>query len=405
MYENVTYEEILKRMLSRVPDKLDKREGSVIWDALSPAAIELQILYIELDAILREAYGDTASREFLVLRCRERGITPHKATKAVLKGVFVPSGLEMSGKRFNIGEINYTVTEKIAEGEYQVECETEGNVGNLYFGIMTPMDYIKGLQTAELTEILIPGEDEENTEDLRKRYFASFDEKSFGGNVEDYIEKTNAIAGVGKTKVTRVWNRDISPAAMVPSEAVRNWYQSVMEGEPEKEVDDWLRMVFTAAAEKKLTTGGTVLLTIIDSAYNTASDTLIKTVQNAIDPEENAGDGYGLAPIGHVVTVKSVNAVSINIETTVTFDLGYGWDNLRNPIENAISDYLLELRKEWADMPYLIVRISQIETRILGIAGVVDVQGTLINGQGENCILGAYDIPVFGGVNLWQQER
>lgn len=88
MYENVTYESILERMLNRIPGKFDKREGSVIWDTHSPTAIELQILYIELDTILREAYGDTASREFLIMRCRERGIYPDEASKAVLRGVF-----------------------------------------------------------------------------------------------------------------------------------------------------------------------------------------------------------------------------------------------------------------------------------------------------------------------------
>ena len=87
MYENVTYEMIRDRMLSRIPDKFDKREGSVIWDTHSPTAIELRILYIELDAILREAYGDTASRKFLIFRCKEQGITPYPATNAVLKGV------------------------------------------------------------------------------------------------------------------------------------------------------------------------------------------------------------------------------------------------------------------------------------------------------------------------------
>ena len=71
MYEDVTHGEMLKRMLARVPNTLDKREGSVIWDAHSPAAMEFRLLYMELDAVLREAYGDTASREFLVLRCRE----------------------------------------------------------------------------------------------------------------------------------------------------------------------------------------------------------------------------------------------------------------------------------------------------------------------------------------------
>ena len=215
MYEDITYEKILDRMLARVPDKFDKREGSVIWDTHSPTAIELQILYIELDRILREAYGDTASREFLILRCRERGIIPHEATKAVLKGVFVPADIDVSGQRFNIGALNYAVGEKIADGEYRVVCETAGKTGNQFLGAMTPMEYIKGLKTAELTEILIPGEDEEETEDLRQRYFASFDENAFGGNRADYLEKTNAIPGVGRTKVTRIWNSGISPTDMI----------------------------------------------------------------------------------------------------------------------------------------------------------------------------------------------
>ena len=399
MYENVTYEEILKRMLARVSDKFDKREGSVIWDTHSPTAIELQILYIELDTILREAYGDTASREFLILRCRERGISPNPAAKAILKGVFAPDNIDVSGRRFNIGDINYVVLDKNDEGWYQVECETAGNIGNQYLGTMIPMEYIKGLQTAELTEVLIPGSDEEDTEDLRRRYFGSFDEKAFGGNVHDYIEKVNKIAGVGKTKVTRVWNSGISPADMIPSEEVREWYEHIS-GSLSGKTAEWLLAVFTAASEKKLTTGGTILLTIINSEYDPASDTLVKNVQNEIDPEENAGDGYGIAPIGHVVTVKSADAVKIHIKTDITFDAGYGRNNRQALIENAISDYLLGLRKKWADAPYLIVRVSQIETRILGITGIIDIRDTLINGVGENMTLGAYEIPVFGGVDI-----
>lgn len=48
MYD-VTYNEILERMLSRVSDKFDKREGSVIFDTHSPTALELEILYVELN--------------------------------------------------------------------------------------------------------------------------------------------------------------------------------------------------------------------------------------------------------------------------------------------------------------------------------------------------------------------
>jgi len=398
VYENTTYEIIRDRMLSRVPDRFDKREGSVIWDTHSPTAIELQILYLELDHILKEAYGDSASREFLILRCKERGIHPRQATHAILKGVFVPDNIDVSGQRFNIGDRNYVVVEKVADGEYQVQCETSGSAGNQYLGNMIPMEYIQGLQTAELTELLIPGEDEEETEELRKRYFASFNEHSFGGNRTDYLEKTNAIPGVGRTKVTRVWNADISPAEMIPKESVEWWYNNTKETLT-GEAGEWLDAVFHAAKEKKLTIGGTVLLTIINSEFGAASDTLVQEVQTMIDPEINAGEGYGLAPIGHVVKVESAKEKQITVESVLTFEPGYGWSNLQGLLEKAVSDYLLELREEWADSSYLIVRISQIDNRLLNVPGVMDVQDTVINGVGSNLSLGKYEIPVLGGVS------
>lgn len=398
MFEDTTYEVILQRMLARVSGKFDKREGSVIWDTHSPTAIELQILYMALDTVIREAYGDTATREFLILRCKERGITPFPATKAILKGEFFPEEAEVLGKRFNIGQMNYLVTEKIAEGIYKVQCESEGEEGNRYLGTMIPIEYIRNLETAELTEVLIPGEAEEGTEELRKRYFDSFDEKAFGGNVKDYLEKTNAIPGVGCTKVIRVWNGDISPAFMIPSDSVKSWYEGVI-NTLEEEPKSWLSAVYEAAKEKKLTTGGTVLLVILNSEFDLASQELIDTVQKTIDPETYAGEGYGLAPIGHVVSVKSAVGVAITVQTDITFEHGYSWSNLQKPIEAAITGYFSELRKGWADTENLIIRISQIETRILGIKGVVDIGGTTLNGSGENAVMGAYEIPVFGGVS------
>lgn len=395
MYE-VTYREILERMLNRVSDKFDKREGSVIFDTHSPTALELEILYVELNRMIAEGYGDTASREYLILRCKERGIFPYPATYAVLKGTFTPATVDVIGKRFNLGSLNYIVTEKIANGEYRVQCETPGTVGNQYFGQLIPIEYVEGLETATLTKVLIPGEDEEDTEDLRTRYFNSFDEKAFGGNVRDYIEKTNAIPGVGSTKVTRVWNGDIRPADMIPNEIVNEWYEGII-GTVNPTVKAWLEIVYSAAKAKKLTVGGTVLLTILNSEYGVPTPELIQTVQTAIDPEQNAGEGYGLAPIGHVVTVKPADAVTINVKTTITFDVGYGWNNLQSSIDEAIQAYLLELRKTWADNPYLVVRVSQIETRLLAIPGIVDIENTRINNKTDNLTLGKYEVPIYGG--------
>lgn len=397
MYEHISYEEILNRMMSRVSNKLDKREGSVIWDAHSPAALEIMALYIELERVINESFGDTASREFLIRRCAERGITPYPASKAVCRGEFTPESVDVLGKRFNIREINFCAVEKISDGVYKMECEKAGSEGNHFVGQLIPIDYINGLQTAELAELLIPGEDEEDTEELRRRYFDSFEDKAFGGNVKDYVTKTNAIAGVGQTKVTRVWNGDIKPSELIPSAAVKAWYDGAVNGlddEPKR----WLETVFNAAEEKKLTAGGTVLLTILGADFGEASEELVKKVQEEIDPEPYGGEGLGLAPIGHLVRVRSAEGVKVNITAKFAFETGYGFGNLKESVKKAAEDYLLELRKNWGESSATVVRISQIETRFLGIKGIVDIGGTKINGAEENLTLGELQIPVPGGV-------
>jgi len=302
-----------------------------------------------------------------VLLCKDHGVTPDPATKALLKGVFTPPNINVAGRRFNIGDMNYTVLEQTGPGEYKVQCETAGSIGDQYLGAMLPIDYIKGLQTAELTEILIPGRDEEDTEVLRKRYFESFDAQAFGGNRADYIAKVRGISGVGAVKVTPVWNGGIRPADMIPSDAVKAWYESTvktMAGEPAA----WLSAVYAAACGKKLTVGGAVLLTILDSDdYGPASDALVDSVQTILDPTRNAGEGFG-------------------------------WGSLQGMITGAVDDYLLELRRLWADGGTTVVRVSQIESRILAVKGVADITGTTLNGKADNLTLGEYEVPVAGGV-------
>lgn len=399
MYENETYEVILERMLDRVSDQLDKRPSSLIYDTHSSTAIELQILYIELEYLIKNSYGDTAAREFLVMLCKDRGITPESATNAVLKGEFTPTDIDVTGQRFNIGSLNYVVTEQIAPGQYQVVCETAGVIGNQYLGQMIPMEYIDGLETATLTEVLVTGEDEEETEALRQRYFDSFNEQAFGGNRAAYLEAVRKIDGVGDVKVTRVWNGDIRPAEMIPGIKVQTWYNSVKDT-LDAEVRAWLETVYNAASEKKLTVGGTVLVTVVNSLdYGEASNVLLESIQTELDPVQNAGEGYGLAPIGHVVSVKSAETVAVYVTTTVTFEEGSNWTNTKAAIEEVIKAYLLELRQEWAESSYLIVRVSQLETRILGVKGVIDITNTKINGSAENLSLGEYQVPTFGGVS------
>ncbi|WP_418693704.1 baseplate J/gp47 family protein [Agathobaculum sp.] len=345
--DEMTFDYIMNRMLESVPDTVDKREGSIIYDALSPAAAELVKCYMELDVVMDETFVDTASLQYLMLRCKERGVAIQGETAAVIEGVFTPSSVELTaGLRFNCDEVNYTITEKISAGHYKLEAETLGTVGNKYTGLLLPIQTVNGLETAQIAAVLIPAEDGDTTDTLREKYYASIDGEAFGGNVADYREKVNAITGVGGVKVYPVWNG-----------------------------------------------GGTVKLTVIASDYTAPSSELISKVQTAIDPEQNHGEGMGLAPIGHTVTVTGAKYADLTITANVTFAAGWNWENGKSQLVSAANAYLDELCKAWADSETTVVRISQIETHLLTADCVVDVDGTTVNGDTKNIELAADEIP------------
>ena len=244
-------------------------------------------------------------------------------------------------------------------GGWEVRPEQLGSEGNHFFGAVIPLwGGNPRIQTAELTELLVPAQDEEATESIRQRYFDSFNERAFGGNIRDYQVNVRATPGVGAVKVTPIWNG-----------------------------------------------GGTVLLTILDVLYNPATETLIDRVQEVIDPT-NDHMGLGLAPIGHVVTVRTADVVDVNISTQLTFAGGFTWEMAQPQVISMMEAYMLELRRDWENQDILtpmglfqnplIVMISQINSRILSVQGIVDIQNTMINGQAANLEIEKYSIPMLG---------
>lgn len=354
MFESYTYEEILNNMLSRIPNTIDKRQGSIIYNALAPAAVELQNMYINLDAVLDETFASTASREYLIKRAGERGLTPYEASKAIVKAQVVPiTAVLPVGSRFSLDDLNYVVTSQYynsdipIQGEYVLECETAGAAANYNLGDLTPIDYIEGLQRAEIVQILTPGEDEEGTDEFRQRYFESFDKQAYGGNITDYRQKTKKINGVGGVKVYPIWNG-----------------------------------------------GGTVKLVIINSSFTKPSTDLVNNVQTLIDPVQNHGEGLGIAPIGHVVTVEGVGEEIINIISNITLEDGYIWGDVEANARQVINDYFLELNSNWENLDRIIIRVSQIETRLLNVPGIIDIADTEINDLAANYQLQPNNIAV-----------
>lgn len=401
MYESITYEVLLKRMLEKalsVNSNLDTREGSLVWLGDAPAAVELQNLYIALDNVLQESFADTASRDYLILRAAERGITPQPASAAVLKLAITPITLALAlNTRFSIGELNYYVSKNLTGGNYEITCETTGEVGNNYGAAVIPIEYVEGLETCTVTALLVPGEDEEDTEVFRQRYLDSLNAQAFGGNKADYLEKVNAISGVGGVKVYRVWNSDITPASLIPPVGTEAWIDGL--SGVSADIMTWLNAVFDAGYAGKLTVGGTVKLVIIDSTFGVPSSTLVNLVQTKVDPTQNAGEGVGIAPIGQVVTVQGVGSDTVNLSFSLYYQRNWTWDDVSEYVTAAMNDYFKELAETWADQDEaLVVRISQIESRILGITGILDIANTKINNVAANCTLTLDHIPVLGTI-------
>lgn len=362
-----TYQSILQEMLDRIPNTYDKRDGSFMQTAIGPAAYALQSFYITLNNVQRSAFIQTAVGTSLDMLSAIGGITRYPASPAVRLGIFntsVPIGARFS--TINGAEsINFTVTASTdTAGQYQLTAETPGQIGNSYVGAILPITYVEGLNSAQITDILVPGDDEETDEALRDRLITALNQRPFGGNIAAYRENILGIAGVGAVQVYPTWNG-----------------------------------------------GGTVKCSILGADLLPASETLIQNVQNAIDPVPQSGLGLGLAPIGAQVTISAPVTVTINVRADITLAAGYSLEQVQGPIQNAIDTYIISIRQSWGtpinDTEVLYasnVYLSRVVAAIVGTAGVANATGVQLNGTAGDLELtetgAVQQVPVLGTVTL-----
>ena len=380
-FDSYTYANLLSRALEHVDDKLDKREGSVIFDALAPACYELAEMYLALKRSYHDNYILTANDVFLDLRMSEHGIYRRQSTFAIRKGIFssvdgepmeVPIGSRFSAIRstepliFKVTDIFYQDDVAIP-GTYTLTCEAYGSVGNAWSGELLPIDYIHNLGTAFLSEgAVISARDRESDEDARERYIYEVNHPSFGGNVSQYREWIKSIGGVGKVQIYPIHNG-----------------------------------------------GGTVLVSVVDNMLNPVSDEFANNLAQQLDPENAQGDkgsGLGLAPIGHCVTVSAPSLKIINISARIIPQSGYSLSQLKETITANCTEYIENLANDWDkadDMNKyaLIVYIAQINAAIISIRGVANVTEITVNGSSDDCVLTQsadfQEIPHIGAVSVW----
>ncbi len=365
--EQYSYEAILQAMLDRVPDTYDKRDTAPIPTALGPAAYGLQGFYLELYKVQNSAFIQTAQGQDLDYLAVVAGLTRYPASAAVRLGIFnapVPVGARFSTIN---GEqsINFVVT-GAADGadRYRLTAETPGAIGNDYVGPILPITTIPGLTSAQITDILVPGDETETDNAFRERIILALNERPFGGNIASYREAILGIDGVGAVQVYPTWNG-----------------------------------------------GGTVKCSVLGADFLPASAALVEKIQNSIDPPPGQGLGLGTAPIGAQVTIGAPVSLAVNAAAKVTLAAGYTLGQVEPVAKQAIADYLLGIRQAWGNqlgvtsVEYAAdVYIARVTAAIVNTPGVVNAANIRLNGGTTDLILtetGALQqVPVLGTVTL-----
>ena len=377
--DKYTFDYLMSEALNSVTNTVDKREGSIIYDALAPLCYRMSELYQMVKLIYKETFIDTTQGEELDYRVAEMGLSRYPATSAKRKAYFAATDNEPIsvplGSRFSTisdtaplvysVESAYSVNGIDQPGYYLLQCETLGSIGNGYAGGMTNITFIPGLSSATMLDLITPGRNIETDDELKSRYLSIVNQKPFGGNISQYRQELKEIIGVGDVQIYPTW-----------------------EG------------------------GGTVKCSIIDADYSVISQEFLNSVQLLIDPENidgQRGTGLGLAPIDHQVTIVTPDEFVVDVSAHLVLASGYVIGQVEPLINTALNKYFLNLRQNWGvaddyNIYKLSVFVSQVINAVLGVEGVANVQGVTLNGVDEDIELvenaTTQQLPILGEVSL-----
>jgi uncharacterized phage protein gp47/JayE len=360
--QDQTEEAIRRRMLARVPDHVDKSEGSFIWDSLAPAAYELYMSANWAQEVLRRGFASTTFGGYLDLRCEEHGVTrrPAKAAEGQVQFSGEPGTTVLAGTRVATSadpvsgtpSIEFETTAEAvlnAQGTALVGIKAveAGSLGNVAAGaINVPVSSIPGVTGISNPAATTGGAEAESDASLLERLMLKVRSPGTSGNKADYVQWGLEVDGVGGVQVQPLWNGP-----------------------------------------------GTVKVFIIDKEKRAASSELVAAVQNYIAPDPAAGSGK--APIGASVTVASAEEIPINVSAKLTLVSGATLDQAQSAIAQALRDYLRELA--FADS---VVRYSRLSAFLLDIPQIVDLSELTLNGGTGNIEIGLGQVAVAGTVNV-----
>ncbi|MCJ8008892.1 baseplate J/gp47 family protein [Lederbergia wuyishanensis] len=348
LFEDRTFEAIRDEMLEAVSDDVDKREGSIIYDAIAPAALKLAEMYSNLNVFLDLVFADTADGDFLERRAAELGVYKKFATPSIRKGIFKDSnGLPMDipiGCRFSFGNLTFETIEKITSGEYKLQAETPGIIGNIGSGTILPIEPIDNLGTAEISDVLIPGTDDETDDSLYNRYKIRTQKQATSGNAYHYEQWALSVPGVGGAKVIPTWNGP-----------------------------------------------NTVKVVLLSTDKKPVTPSVVDETAQYIDQER---------PIGAIVTVVSSTELPINVSAKLTLAAGATIEDVTNQFKASLAEYLQSIAfvtNGSTKQPELI-RYTRIANLLLDVPPIIDYTNLFVNGGTANIQPTAEQVGIVGNV-------
>lgn len=346
-------ETILAQLLAQIPDTYQKTIGFPTHDILSATAIRLA----ETEALIQEARRkldpENLSGEELDRYIYPRsGLARKQATFA--EGVIhlTGTGFVNEGALFtSSGGVPFVSVEPVyitGEGDIPVVCRQDGAVGNLPAHAVNQMPVtIQGITACDNREPMTGGFPEETDAEYYARHLIKIQTPPTSGNIYHYMMWALEIEGVKRAKVFPLGHGD-----------------------------------------------NTVDVVIADSYGRPAEESLVKAVQDYIDPG-STGEGYGQAPIGARCFVSAATPKPISLSLIVSKLSSDNEAAVTRAIQNAVGQYFAEIAFVQNYLSY-----ARVLDAALSAEGVLDLSRLRLNGGTDDISVGVRECAVLGEVDI-----
>ena len=336
---NQSADEIHERMLSVLPDEMDKGEGGFPWDFTRPTAIEIARMaeYILPEAIknltplwayapILDYHANNKTLPRRSAECAKVIITVSgKANTIIPKGSKFATQATAESAAIEFASDEEQIIPPLGSIDISATAVIGGQSGNVTAGSIKLLSVpIEGIESVTNANAASGGFDEESDEDLRNR-IADYDrnlEWSYIGSKQDYKRWAESVAGVGNAVVV----------------------------EPE---DD----------------SGEITILITDTSGAPADSALCNKVFDFImRPDDKA---QRLAPINAKLSITGPTVVTINIDATIILTEDYTIEMVKDSFVTRLQEYLKDIKDT--------VYYNKVLSILVETNGVRDVSSLMVN--------------------------